>query len=107
MILVKGTAYQGYNEKARRILAACDLQLPVYYAEDPYDIAIELQRKNRIAVLDALFAPNGKENFRYVPLPQCGINFGIQIIYSHDSQNPWLPKLIRTIRDVIRKIDFD
>ena len=104
VILLKGPQYEGYNKKARSILADCGFDSNRYYAEDPYDIATELQRKNRIAILDELFAPDGKENFRYIDLPDCGINFGIQIVYSKDNTNPWLPRFIRLAKEAICSI---
>lgn len=99
VVLLKGAQYDGYNKKARTILASCGFESSRFYAEDPYDIAIELQRKNRFALLDEMFAPNGRENFRYIDIPDCGINFGIQIVYSRDNVNPWLPKFIRTAKE--------
>ena len=106
VILLNGPQYEGYNKKARTILAGCGFKNNRFYTEDPYDIAIELQRKNRFAVLDELFAPDGKENFRYIDVPDCGVNFGIQIVYSRDNTNPWLPKFIRLAKDVIASTIF-
>jgi len=101
VVLLKGPQYEGYNKKARAILNECGFQSNRYYAEDPYDIATELQRKNRFAVLDELFAPDGIENFRYIDLPDHGIHFGIQIVYSRENTNPWLPKFIKVAKEYI------
>ena len=101
IVLLKSPKYDGYNDKARLLLNEYGFSNQhIHYAEDPYDIAMELQRGNRIAILDELFSPDGGHNFRYVDLPDCGIKFGLQIVYSRNNDNPYLLKFIKLAKEI-------
>lgn len=95
-ILLKAPFYSFYNENALRIMRQYGFsESRIYYADDPYDISLELKRGDRVAFLDQMYAPDGKHNFRYIDLPECSVKFGIQIVYSADNENPFLMKFIR------------
>ena len=101
IILLKEPEYTSYNTKTRIILQNCGFpESAFYYADDPYDISLELQRGEKIAILDALFAPDGKQNYRYVDLPGCGEKFGVQIAYSQNEDNPFLSKFIKAAKQI-------
>ena len=98
-ILLQTPFYSFYNNNARKIMRQYGFsESRVYYADDPYDITLELKRGDRVAFLDDFYAPDGKNGFRYIDLPDCTVEFGIQIAYSADNENPFLMKFIKEAR---------
>lgn len=91
LVAIQGGISRPYWEFVHQVCQEMELQpSDIKFVNNIYTLAMELKRDNRIAVMDACFAPINQEEIRYIPLPQCRIQSGVTLVYSKDNVNPYL-----------------
>ena len=105
---MRGGLYEYYWEFASSVAQQFALRTDdVKFDTNEASLALTLRQGRRIAVMDRLFSPYGRDSIRYFSLENSTACSGISLIYSKNNENPYLRKFIdicvETTPELIRR----